>query len=758
MPQISTASAISERRTDVGRPGWIRRLALLLTLPVAAAVVPVIAATPAAADDWLYRPSTGVFSVTGHGEGHGRGMSQYGAQGAALQGRTYDQILDFYYPGTTAVRTDPNRALRIWISADTDTTTDVVRSGDLAVTDGAGTGIALPGDADLIRTVVNGAGFIVQARAGGAWSDITGSVPGPVRFRTADLVQVLIPTGARIGYRGVVEAVRKGAGSVTVNTTTLDNYVRGVVPRESPASWQQEALRTQAVAARTFATVRFDSPLAAQYDICDTAACQVYGGASRNGVSIEEASTNAAVNGTAGVIRTWNGRPINAQFGSTDGGWTVDGGVPYLIAQPDPYEAVAKPPQAYANWTGTLTVASLESRFPTIGSFTRLRITARDGNGDWGGRVVAATVQGSAGSINISGDQLRLALTAQVRSAWFQISDPEAGSLPVGSLDGVTVQGTVLRVSGWAFDPSDPRAALQVHLYDYGPAGRTVATPLTANGARPDVGRGYPNAGDSHGFSAAVGISGRGSHTICAFGINIGVGSVNPVLGCVSVQVGQPFGSVDTAIAVPGALNLTGWSADPDAPLASTRIDVYDVGPTGTRGFGGTIADGSRSDVAAAYPLVGLSHGFTGSIPISQPGNHRICAYAIAVNPGGLNPSIGCRDIRYADPVGALDSAAVSGGALTVSGWTLDPVAAARTVEVHVYVISPGGTAGYSGVAANGSRPDVGQVYPGTGSAHGFSYRVPTLPAGNSTVCAFAIAAGANLGNRLLGCTAVTGG
>ncbi len=738
------------------RPRW---LSTLLVLPLAVGVLPVVTAAPAAAaDDWLYRPAGGVFAVTGHGEGHGRGMSQYGAQGAALQGRSYDQILDFYYPGTASVRTDPNRQLRIWVSSDTDNTTDVLRTGDLSVTDGAGTGIALPGNADLIRTVVLGGGFVVQARIGGGWSDISGAVSGPVRFRSADQVQVLLPSGDRAGYRDVVQAVRKGAGAVTVNVTALDNYVRGVVPRESISSWQQEALRTQAVAARTYASVRFDSPLAAEYDICDTGACQVFGGASRNGAALEVASTDTAVAGTAGVIRTYNGRPINAQFGSTNGGWTVAGGVPYLIAQPDPYEAAANPPQAYANWKGTLTVASLESRFPSIGSFTRLRITARDGNGDWGGRVVSATVEGSAGTANISGDQLRLALTAQVRSAWFQISDPDAGSLPVGSLDGAVVQGTLLRASGWAFDFNAPGAALQVHLYDYAPGGRTTATVLTADGSRPDVGRVFPGAGDGHGFSANIPIYGRGAHTVCAFGINVGAGSRNALLGCATVQVRDPFGSLDTVSASPGAMSLAGWSVDPDAPSVPTRVDVYDVGPTGTRGYGGTSAAGSRPDVAAVIPLAGGDHGFGLTIPITEAGNHRVCAYAISVNPGGANPALGCRDIRYADPIGSIDGARSDGsGRVAVSGWALDPIAPNRAVQVHVYFIGPGGQVGHSGILADRSRPDVGAAFAGTGDNHGVATSLTAPAAGATSACMFAIAEGANLGNRLLGCVPVTG-
>ena len=91
VPATVATSIPTDGAPDRLRRRWpprTRWLSMLLALPLAVGVLPMVSAGPAAAaDDWLYRPASGAFAVTGHGEGHGRGMSQYGAQGAALQGR-----------------------------------------------------------------------------------------------------------------------------------------------------------------------------------------------------------------------------------------------------------------------------------------------------------------------------------------------------------------------------------------------------------------------------------------------------------------------------------------------------------------------------------------------------------------------------------------------------------------------------------------------------------------------------------------------
>ncbi len=124
-------------------------------------------------------------------------------------------------------------------------------------------------------------------------------------------------------YRGVLE-VRPGSdGSLTVvNVVNVEEYLRGVVPNElSPVAFPQiEALKAQAVAARTWVLAHLGDYSSKGYDVCATPACQVY-----RGQATEQPLTDEAVAETRGVVATWRGRPINAYYTSTCGGHTEDG-------------------------------------------------------------------------------------------------------------------------------------------------------------------------------------------------------------------------------------------------------------------------------------------------------------------------------------------------------------------------------------------------------------------------------------------------
>jgi stage II sporulation protein D len=135
-------------------------------------------------------------------------------------------------------------------------------------------------------------------------------------------------------YRGVLE-VRPGPdGALTVvNVVNVEEYLRGVVPNElSPVAFPQiEALKAQAVAARTWVLAHLGEYSARGYDVCATQACQVY-----RGQATEQPLTDQAIAETRGVVATWRGRPIHAYYTSTCGGHTEDGDVifedraPYL--------------------------------------------------------------------------------------------------------------------------------------------------------------------------------------------------------------------------------------------------------------------------------------------------------------------------------------------------------------------------------------------------------------------------------------------
>jgi SpoIID/LytB domain protein len=192
----------------------------------------------------------------------------------------------------------------------------------------------------------------------------------------------------------------------------LESYLRGVVPRETFPSWHQAALEAQAIAARTYAAWDRSTPSSKLYQICDTTSCQVYGG-----FSAEYASTDTAIAATRFSVRLDGaGKPAFTQFSSSNGGWTVAGSQPYLVAKADPYDGWS------GNKVGTwhdvpLTAGNVERNYPAIGSLTKISIDTRDGHGDLGGRVLKMTLTGTGGSVQTTGEDFRLRVG--LRSSWF---------------------------------------------------------------------------------------------------------------------------------------------------------------------------------------------------------------------------------------------------------------------------------------------------------------------------------------------------
>ncbi len=168
-------------------------------------------------------------------------------------------------------------------------------------------------------------------------------------------------------YRGALEIFSNSRRTLTVvNELPLEEYLKGVVPNElNPAAFGQlEALKAQAVAARTYIQRNLGQYSKEGYDICATDACQVY-----FGVLTEDALATQAVMETRGVVAMYDGRPINALYSSTCGGRTEDAEhiftekVPYLVSVSCEYK---HPTMAFAtsraipNWKdGVLAVAGV---------------------------------------------------------------------------------------------------------------------------------------------------------------------------------------------------------------------------------------------------------------------------------------------------------------------------------------------------------------------------------------------------------------
>ncbi|MCB0894881.1 MAG: SpoIID/LytB domain-containing protein [Nocardioides sp.] len=359
-------------------------------------------------DTWPV-PASASITVKGHGYGHGHGMSQYGAEGAARQGLTYRQIVQFYYPETDWGVA--KRRVTVLVTADTSDDLVVLARRGLTVRDTAGGAATdLPDNgARQWRVARSSAGVTWVSYRTQRWHRWK-ALDGEGEFYAAgDPVTLVTPTGER-AYRGRLRtAVTSGGERVTVNDLALDNYLKGVVPLEIPASWHADAVRAQAVAARTYAAYERRHPLSSAYQICDTGSCQVYGG-----YDAEYPASNRAVDDTAHQVLTSGGEPAFTQFGSSSGGWTAAGSVPYLPAQEDPYDGWSGNP--VHSWSVKLTDGSLERAWPAVGDLRRITVVQRDGHGDWGGRVVSITLRGTGGRVSVSGDTFRSVLG--LRSTW----------------------------------------------------------------------------------------------------------------------------------------------------------------------------------------------------------------------------------------------------------------------------------------------------------------------------------------------------
>jgi hypothetical protein len=299
--------------------------------------------------------------------------------------------------------------------------------------------------------------------------------------------------------------------------------------------------------------------------------------------------------------------------------------------------------------------------------------------------------------------------------------------LPTGSIDGVTADGTGrVSVNGWTIDPDAPATSTRVDVYLDG-AGQSV----TANQTRTDVGATYPLAGNQHGYTATA-QTGPGAHTVCVYAGDTAVAQRSS-LGCrtVTVTPTYPTGAFESATADgTGRIALAGWAIDTDTPTAPVRVNVSVDGATVTS----VSANGSRPDIGATHPTAGNLHGFTATAQ-AGPGAHTVCVSVVDTSFPSRIPRLGCRTVtvtpRY--PIGSFEAATVdSSGHLSVRGWSFDPDTPTAAVRAYVYVDGRGLTS----VVANGSRPDVGRIYPAAGSLHGFT-ATGVIARGSHSVCIY---------------------
>lgn len=207
----------------------------------------------------------------------------------------------------------------------------------------------------------------------------------------------------RVGILG------KNGKVLRIETLSVETYLKGVLPKEMPPSWSSEALKAQAVAARSYALANLHKHEADGYDVCDTTHCQVYD------ASAATAATNAAIEATRGEVMTYGGRIVEGIFHSDSGGMTEDSEVvwgtntPYL-------RAVREPMTKTGEWSESFTLKDAEQRLEKAGyrigalkkvELSKLVIGQAAKDRSRSGRVRFARFVGKKGTADITGNDLR---------------------------------------------------------------------------------------------------------------------------------------------------------------------------------------------------------------------------------------------------------------------------------------------------------------------------------------------------------------
>jgi peptidoglycan hydrolase-like amidase len=373
-------------------------------------------------------------TLYGKGWGHGIGLSQWGAQGWAEGATgvrlTGEQIVAKYFPLAQLDVQPPSKPFRVLLSAPS--TGCVGRTINNVAHMSAAEGMRLVNDADpsvvyletkpgqsvrfgvyngtILVAVDESSGRIVFAGEDSSLTLIPAQPWDPIAVREKGLM-----------YRGnVLVQVRDEGMLRVVNYVPSDDYMKGALPGEMPSQWEMEALRAQAITARTYVAWRQSTAGDRTWDVRDDTADQCYGG-----YSLESSRTNSAVASTPAAILTYAGKPIRALYSSANGGitenvgcvleavragdtWRCADGWPYLSVTVDPAEALAYDRfggMPYGLWAETFSARQLrtliyEEYGVDIGGYLSMEF-----NESPAGRPISVRVRGTAAVVDLKGDR-----------------------------------------------------------------------------------------------------------------------------------------------------------------------------------------------------------------------------------------------------------------------------------------------------------------------------------------------------------------
>ncbi|MFM7269247.1 MAG: SpoIID/LytB domain-containing protein [Cyanobium sp.] len=362
--------------------------------------------------------------------------------------------------------------------------------GPLRLRDGQGRELLLLAAGERLR-ISRAADLLRLERSGGALP--TPQAPLQLPLQSLQLEPAPVSTAAggppesaggaglvglgRRAYRGVLLVRPASGGLMALNLIPLELYLPSVVGSEMPARWPAEALRAQAVAARTYALIQLKP--AAAFDLKATVASQAY-----LGVEAETDTTRAAVAATQAQVLRFGGALIDAVFHSSSGGSTENSGdlwprqLPYLVSVPEGDDR-----SPWRQWSQRFDSEQLRQAFRETAGVRRIEVLAASGTG----RVRLARVIGPAGSLDLSGGELRQRLGLRSTLVRFRFEDPPAGASgdalnPPGAGEPGTITSAtasaraIARARARAADPLSGATSPAAPAGSSGPGGQLPAT------------------------------------------------------------------------------------------------------------------------------------------------------------------------------------------------------------------------------------------------------------------------------------------
>jgi stage II sporulation protein D len=495
-----------------------------------------------------------VLGFTGHGWGHGLGLSQWGAYGYAKHGWTYDRILTHYYTGTTLGTT---KVLIVRVLLAQERKAAITATAPWKVRDAGGTTVALdPGQLTL------GPKLAIAGQP---------ALQPPLTISSA---QPLALDGKP--YRGKLVVSAIGKQVQVVDVLGLEAYLKGVVPAEMPSRWPAEALEAQAVASRSYALANLaKNP---DFDLYGDQRDQVYGG-----VALETPATSAAIDATRKQVVLYAGKIADTLYFSTSGGRTASAleatgtDVPYLVPVADPYDILSP----YHDWGPVLLDAAKALKAMKVaGPVAQLETVTGPS-----GRVAKLTVVAQGGTeATLTGSQVRTALG--LRSTWFEPAYfqllPAAKTMTYGGAASLT--GVVQGAGSVSLEARTAGTTTWTPAGDVAPAADGTFSTVV----KPQASTQYRLAwGDARIGLARIGVAPRVTATLVPDGVQ---GTIKPAAEAAIVQLQAQAG--------------TGW-----ATLTSTSTDA-----AGAWSFSPALQPGTyRVRVAAGH---GLAAGVSASLVV----------------------------------------------------------------------------------------------------------------------------------------------